>query len=96
MHSVRRWSAGPVTTAEELARKLTESTWTLCTGFYVQGHEEILLLNDSTHEDGAGEQSWCGTHAIVLLSSAVIHRSFGHPSSMGFFESAVICSVAQW
>ncbi len=34
---------------------LTERTWTLCSGFYVQGHPEILFLNDATHEDGAGE-----------------------------------------
>src|ERR1017187_4285744 len=33
----------------------TERTWTLCSGFYVQGHECHLFLNDSTHEDGAGE-----------------------------------------
>src|SRR5437016_466529 len=59
MHKRRQWGVGPVANAEELARKLTESTWCLCTGFYVQGHEEILFLNDSTHEDGAGEWAVC-------------------------------------
>ena len=54
MHKNRRWGVGPVSSAEDLARKLTESTWTLCTGFYVVVHEEFLFLNDSTHEDGAG------------------------------------------
>ncbi len=34
---------------------LTERTWTLCSGFYVVGHEAYLFLNDSTCEDGAGE-----------------------------------------
>ena len=59
MHRSRHWGVGPVASAEDLARKLTESTWCLCTGFYVQGCEEILFLNDSTHGDGAGEWAVC-------------------------------------
>ncbi len=55
MHRNRRWGVGPVPTPEDLARKLTDQTWTLCTGFYVQGHEDYLFLNDASHEDGAGE-----------------------------------------
>src|SRR5450432_2355291 len=57
MHSRRRFCVSPVATAEELARMLTERTWTLCSGFYVHGHEGYLFLNDSTCEDGAGEFS---------------------------------------
>ena len=34
---------------------LTERTWCLCSGFYIQGHENYLFLNDATCEDGAGE-----------------------------------------
>ena len=34
---------------------LTQSTWTLCSAFVVNGHPDYLFLNDSTHEDGAGE-----------------------------------------
>lgn len=59
MHEHRRWGLGPLPTAEELARKLTGSTWCLCTGFYVVGHEQYLFLNDATHEDGAGEYACC-------------------------------------
>ena len=55
MHNRRRWGVGPAASAEELARKLTGSTWCLCTGFYVEGHDQYLFLNDATHEDGAGE-----------------------------------------
>ena len=55
MHSRRRWGVGPVASADELAHKLTESTWCLCTGFYVQGAEQYLFLCDATHEDGAAE-----------------------------------------
>src|SRR5437016_3950890 len=51
----RRWCVGPIATAEELAEKLTQRTWTLCTGFYVQAHPQYLFLNDATCEDGAGE-----------------------------------------
>ena len=55
MHAQRGFCINPVASAEELARMLTERTWTLCSGFYVQGHENYLFLNDATHEDGAGE-----------------------------------------
>lgn len=54
-HSKRRWVVSPVASAEELACKLTHSTWTLCTGFYVEGHPNYLFLNDATSEDGAAE-----------------------------------------
>lgn len=59
MHRNRRWGVSAVTSAEELAHMLTERTWTLCSGFYVAGHEDYLFLNDSTHEDGAGEYAAC-------------------------------------
>lgn len=55
MHRRRRWVLSSVPSAEELARMLTQSTWTLCSAFFVEGHPDYLFLNDSTHEDGAGE-----------------------------------------
>lgn len=55
MHEKRRWCVSTVATPEELARMLTERTWTLCSGFTVAGHERYLFLNDATSEDGAGE-----------------------------------------
>lgn len=55
MHRKRRWVVNPVATAEDLAEMLTKRTWTLCSGFYVEGNPQYLFLNDSTHEDGAGE-----------------------------------------
>jgi hypothetical protein len=55
MHAHRRFSVSSVASAEELAHMLTERTWCLCSGFYVQGHENYLFLNDATSEDGAGE-----------------------------------------
>lgn len=55
MHRHRVWCVSTVPSAEELARKLSEATWTLCTGFRVAGHEDYLFLNDATSEDGAAE-----------------------------------------
>ena len=45
-----------VSDLEELAELLTEHTWTLCTGFrLVAAGQELLILNDSTSENGAQE-----------------------------------------
>lgn len=52
MHDRRIFSATTVESAEELARTLTEHTWTLCSGFRLGRY---LFLNDSTSEDGAQE-----------------------------------------
>ena len=52
MHKKRRWCVGPVENAEALAEKLTQHSWTLCTGFELLGY---LFLNDATSEDGAQE-----------------------------------------
>ena len=52
LHSKRTWCIAPVSDAEELARKLTELTWTGCTAFELEGY---LFLNDSTSLDGAQE-----------------------------------------
>ncbi len=63
MHRKRRWVLSSVSTAEELARMLTQSTWTLCSAFVVDGHPDYLFLNDSTHEDGAGEWAITKRHS---------------------------------
>jgi hypothetical protein len=55
MHSKRRWGLAEVESAQALAKMLTQSTRTLCSGFFVAGHPEYLFLNDATHEDGALE-----------------------------------------
>jgi hypothetical protein len=51
-HKQRRWCVAPAASAEELARTLTDRTWTLCTGFRLGNY---LSLNDATSEDGTGE-----------------------------------------
>lgn len=55
MYKNRRWCVSTVATPQELAEMLTGRTWCLCSGFTIQGHPRYLFLNDSTHEDGAGE-----------------------------------------
>lgn len=52
LHKSRIWCVHSVTDAEDLARKLTESTWTLCTAFELNFY---LFANDSTGPDGAQE-----------------------------------------
>ncbi len=51
-HKNRVWCVTPKETAEEVARLLTETTWTLCTAIEIGGY---LFLNDATCEDGAQE-----------------------------------------
>lgn len=55
MHPRRIHCLHRVATTDEMARMLTEQTWSLCSAFVVSGHERYFLLNDATHEDGAGE-----------------------------------------
>lgn len=52
MHKRRVWCVTPKDAPEELARLLSQTTWTTCTGFELAGY---LFLNDSTSEDGAQE-----------------------------------------
>ncbi len=52
MHAKRRWCVTDAETPEELARKLVDTTWTLCAAFRIA---EYYFLNDSTSEDGAQE-----------------------------------------
>lgn len=51
-HKNRSFSVADVVTAEELAKKLTQYTWSLCNGFRLG---ELLFLNDSTSPDGLQE-----------------------------------------
>ena len=51
-HRDRIWCVTAVTSAEDLARKLTETTWTCCTAFELGGY---LWLNDATSPDGGQE-----------------------------------------
>ena len=52
LHTHRTWQVSDVATADELADKLTDYTWTGCTAWRLQG---VLFLNDSFSEDGAQE-----------------------------------------
>lgn len=54
-HSSRMWCVSEVESVAELARMLTNSTWTLCAGFVITGHSDYLWLNDALSEDSAVE-----------------------------------------
>lgn len=47
----RRWDVQEIS-PDELAKKLVDMSWCMCTGFLCQG---VLWLNDSTGPDGAQE-----------------------------------------
>ena len=51
-HEHRLWAVTLVSSPEELADKLANHSWTLCTAFELDGY---LFLNDATGEDGAQE-----------------------------------------
>lgn len=59
LHADRVWSVSEVSSAEELAKKLTETTWCCCQAFQIAGHPRYVWLNDSTSEDGAQEFAVC-------------------------------------
>jgi hypothetical protein len=50
LHEHRRFGLITVQRVGDLVEHLTEHTWTLCTGFSLEG---LLFLNDSFSEDGA-------------------------------------------
>jgi len=58
MHTNRVWSVSNVLSPEDLAHKLTNTTWCCCTGFRIG---DYLWLNDATSPDGAQE------YAVVKL-----------------------------
>ena len=52
LHRSRIWSVTSVTSADELAEKLTEHTWTCCQAFELQAY---IFASDATCGDGAQE-----------------------------------------
>lgn len=52
LHARRAFQIHEFTDMREVARKLVETTWTLCSGFKCDG---LILVNDSTSENGAQE-----------------------------------------
>jgi len=76
IHTERRFLVDRVSSAEQLAQKLCSITWTLCTGFELDG---LLFLNDSFSEDSAQE------YAVVRNGKQIESITFSWCS----FESAV-------
>jgi hypothetical protein len=68
IHPNRRFNVMRVASVEELAEQITRCTWTLCTGFDLNG---ILWLNDSLREDSAQE------YAVIHDGRQVESITFG-------------------
>ncbi len=51
LHDDRIWSIREIELAEELARMLTEATWSCCQAFSVRGYSQYVWVNDSTSSD---------------------------------------------
>lgn len=54
LHEKRTWTVALIDTPEELARRLTQYTWTGCSGWKLP-NSKLVYLNDSTSGDGAQE-----------------------------------------
>ena len=67
IHRHRRFNVAKIASAEELVAKISSCTWTLCTGFDLQGY---LFLNDSFSEDSAQE------YAVIKDSRQVENITF--------------------
>jgi hypothetical protein len=68
IHTKRRFLIKKVSSVEELAEDLTRCTWTLCTGFELEGY---LFLNDAFSEDSAQE------YAVIKDGRQVESITFG-------------------
>jgi hypothetical protein len=77
MHARRRFCISAVRDAEQLARMLTEHTWTLCAAFLVAAHPDYLFLNDATHEDGAGEYAVIKGSLVAIRHVQIESITFG-------------------
>lgn len=66
LHKRRRFGVSEVQSAEELAKKLTEHSWTCCTGFAFSG---LLFLNDATSPDGAQEYAVVNEDTLEQIES---------------------------
>jgi len=81
IHPTRVFCVGPCASAEELAKKLVDYSWTLCTGFEYAG---LLFLNDSFSGDGPQE------YAVIRAGRQVESITFGWCT----FEQAL--ALIQW
>jgi len=88
MHRSRRFAVGNLL-ATELADKLKESTWTLCTGFRCG---RFLWLNDSTSEDAVQEYAVVRESDMFQVESITVswctkERLYGYAVAPGSVES---------
>jgi hypothetical protein len=85
-HKSRVWCVTPVGSAEELARKLTETTWTCCTAFELGNY---LWLNDATSPDGGQEYAVVkkvGPNGQPLQVESITFSWCDHAESLAYIQ----------
>lgn len=88
-HHDRVWCVTPVESAEDLARKLTEATWTCCTGFSLGGY---LWLNDATCPDGGQEYAVvkkCGPGSRALQVESITFSWCDYDAALEYIQRTV-------
>ena len=86
MHKKRRWHVAVVESAEVLAAKLGEHTWTLCTGFQLGNY---IFLNDATHEDGAAEFGVFRADDLGTQLESITFSWCSHEQALKHINSAI-------
>lgn len=103
LHRNRIWTVTQVDSAESLAVKLSQFTWTGCQAFLLDDH---IYANDATSGDGAQEYavlkaSSDGSSLIQIESIAfswcteLQALSLIHRVSAGDFDSSMLCRVSR-
>ena len=85
-HRNRVWCVTSVRSAEELARKLTEITWTCCTAFELGGY---LWLNDATSPDGGQEYAAvkkAGPNGRPLQVESITFSWCDYPTALDYVQ----------
>lgn len=89
LHDNRVWCVTPVAFPEDLARKLTEYTWTCCTAFELHGY---LWLNDATCPDGAQEYAVLkriGPNGRPLQVESITFSWCDFPKALAYIEATL-------
>jgi len=103
LHRERTWVISTIDSAEDLAGKLTQCTWTCCTAFLLDGY---IYANDATSGDGAQEYavlktSQCGEGLAQIESITFSWCSESealaliHKVSAGDFDFECMCSISR-
>lgn len=89
VHKQRVFCITAVTTPEDLAEKLTEHTWTLCTAFRLG---KLLFLNDAFSEDGAQEYAAVIDGPEQIQVESITFSWCNYDQALGYIRECVACA----